>query len=160
MGLGLARQRQHVAVLGEQRHGRAGATAQHRIEVLQQAKAGPLQPGHHIGVALLGLLGTPLYRRFHGAQHVRCRALSHHVHGTGGLVQLLACQAQVSGVSLATLGCGKRFRFHHKASQRPCRAADRLAQLVQHPGQRPQIVQGQVDVGGEIGQRHARLRRS
>ncbi len=127
-------------VLGEQRYGRDLLARQHAIEVLHQGKAGALDDAG-------GLVGTQfrplhelLHGRFHGPQHQSGRAHADHFQRTAGLVQLLARDAQGTGVQRSQVGLARDVGVADKAAHGLDGPIQRLAQLVEHPRERPQVL--------------------
>ncbi len=152
MHLVVAGQRLGVAVLGKQGHGRDGLAGQHGFQVFDQGKAGALQRGGGLVGAQLGALHEALHGAFHAAQHQGRRAQAHHFEGAAGLVQLLAGDAQGRGVKLLKVRGARRIGIAHETRHGLARAFQRLAQLIEHPGQRAQVL------FGVRGLRRARLR--
>ena len=135
----VAEQGLHVAVLREQRHGRDRLAGQHRLQELQQGKAGFFQgQGDGLG-AVRRLLHIVLHRRFHGPQQQRGLRHAHHVEGTAGLVQLLLGHAQGTAVQRRQVRIAGLFGLAHKTTRRLDGGVHRLAQFVKHPGQRSEI---------------------
>ncbi len=138
----------HVLVLQEQRHGRHALAAEERLEEFGQREAGALHLGsRHLG-AQLGPFDEPLHRGFHAAQHVRGRGHAHHLQRTDCLVHVLAGDAQLTGIDRSHVLAARLRRVAHEAPQRRRSRFERLAQLVQHPGQRAQVIVWQVVVLG------------
>ena len=130
----------HVAVLGKQGHSRHVFAGQCVVQVFTQGKAGALQhPGRTVG-ACLGALHKFLHRRFHGPQHQGGRRHAHHFQRAGGLVQLLARQPQGRNVQRSQVRAACHVGLGDEAAQRLDSPVQRLAQFVQHPGQRAQVL--------------------
>jgi hypothetical protein len=141
-----------VAVLREQGDGRDGLAGQHGFQVFDQGEAGTLQRGGRLVRAQFGALHEALHGAFHAAQHQGRRAQAHHFQRTAGLVQLLAGDAQGRGVKLLQIRGPRRVGIAHETGHGLAGAFQRLAQLIEHPGQRAQVL------FGVRGLRRARLR--
>ncbi|MFD2301333.1 hypothetical protein ACFSPA_21750 [Paracidovorax citrulli] len=89
-----------------------------------------------------------LHRRFHGAQHEGRRAHAHHLQRAAGLVQLLARDAQRPGVQRGEIGLARGLGIAHEAAHGLDGAVERLAQLIQHPGQGPEILLSLAPIRG------------
>ncbi|WP_407065730.1 hypothetical protein [Delftia acidovorans] len=152
MHLVIAGQRLGVTVLGKQGHGRDGLAGQHGFQVFDECEAGALQRGGSLVGAQLGALHKALHGAFHAAQHQGRRAQAHHFEGAAGLVQLLAGDAQGRGVKFLKVRGACRIGIAHETGHRLARPFQRLAQLIEHPGQRAQVL------FGVRGLRRARLR--
>ena len=135
-----AHQRLDVAVLGKQGHRRDTLAGKHALEILHQRKAGALERQDAGIAALLGALHVALHGSFHRAQQKRRLRLPDHVERATGLVQLLARDAQRTRVQRRQVGIARDDRVAHKDAQRLGGGLQRLAQLVEHPGQGAEIL--------------------
>ena len=101
----------HFAVLWKQRHRRNNSVCKNSFKVFTQCKAGPLNFCSRFLVALLRLLYKFLNSGFHGAQHQGGSSQSHHFKCAYCLVQLLACDAQLTGIQRCQIRASGCFRF-------------------------------------------------
>ena len=132
-------QLQYISVLREQGDGGSGVALQHTFEVLDQGKAGPLHLARGLITAKLRPLDKPLGECLHGTQHLGWRRLPHHFQCANGLMELLTGNAQLAGIQLGQVRPARQLGITHKPLQGAGGAAERLAQLIEHPGQRPQV---------------------
>ena len=137
----------HVTILGEQSHGRSGLAHQHAFEIFGQRETGPLHLGGRGLVAKLRLLDEFLYGRFHAPQYVGGCAQAHHLERTDRLVQLLARDAQMAAIHRRHVRTTRKRRVANEAPQRSGSRVEGLAQLVQHPSQRAQVIGCDIDIG-------------
>ncbi len=137
----------HVLVLGKQGNRRDRLAVQHAFEEFGQREAGALDLRGRRFAARLRPLDELLHRRFHGAQDQRGGPQAHHLERADRLVQLLAGDAQLAVVDRGHVLAARQGRVAHEAPQGRRRGLERLAQLVEHPGQRAEVLGRQVDVG-------------
>ena len=130
---------QHVAVLRKQRHRRRIFPLEHTFEVFDQSEAGLFYLVDSIIAAKLGPLHKPLGECLHGAQHLGRCGLTHHLEGANGLMKLLPCDAQLTRIQRGQIRPARQLGVPHKSLQGACRTIQRFAQLVQNPGQWPQV---------------------
>ena len=143
-----AHQLTHIAVLRKQRNRRDRLVRQHTIEVLSQCKAGPFDFGGCVLIAVFRLLKKALHSSFHRPQHQGRLCQAHHFQCANGLVQLLACDAKLPRIHRGQVSPARSFGIAHKTFERFGRSIQRFAQFIQHPGQRAQITNTCVKVGG------------
>ena len=135
-----ARQRLHIAVLRKQGHGGHRLARQHAFEVFTQGKAGAFQHTGRVIGAHFRALHKLLYSRLHRPQHQGRRAHAHHLQCTAGLVQLLARNAQWSGIQCRQVRLQRQLGIMDKTAQCLDCAVERFPQLIAHPGERTQIL--------------------
>ena len=137
----------NIAVLGKQGHRRNRPVSQHTFEVFRQGKAGVLDFGDCLLAAMLGLQDKLLHRCFHSAQHQHRPSQADHLQGTHSLVELLTGNAQLAGINGGQIRATRRLSIPGKAFECFCRAVQRFAKLVEDPGQRAQVVHGEIGLG-------------
>ena len=142
-----ARQFLHIAVLREQGHGRHRLAQQQAFEKLREGEARALDLGRRRFAAQFRTLDKLLHRGFHATEHVRGRTHADHFQCPDRLVQLLARDPQVAIVDRSHVRATREIRVAHKTAQRSGGGVQRLAQFVQHPGQRAQVVGCEVQIG-------------
>ncbi len=147
----------HLPVLRKQRHGLNGLVVEHRLQVFDQGKTGPLDLACGLLVAHLWTLHETLHRGFHRPQHLGRREQAHHLQGANGLMQLLASDPQRTRVHRLQVVTAGSFRLAHEALDGLVGRVERLAQLVEHPGQRTEVGERGVrlqTVGGGVEHDH------
>ena len=142
-----ARQFLDIAVLRKQGHGSDRLAQQQAFKVFGEGKARALDLGRRRFAAELGTLDKFLHRGFHATQHVGGRAHADHFKSADRLVQLLARDPQVAIIDRSHVRATREIRVAHKTAQPSGRGVERLAQFVQHPGQRAQVVGGEIQIG-------------
>ena len=130
----------HIAVLRKQRYSRHRFAGEHAVQVFTERKTGTLQYCGGFVCAQLRALHIPLDSRLHRPQDQGGRSHAHHLQRTTGLVQLLARHAQGTGIQRRQIRLLGYLGIVDKAAQRLDGSVQRLAQFIQHPGQRPQIL--------------------
>jgi len=130
----------HVTVLGKQADRRHLMARQHRLQVFADGKAGTLDHADGVVGATRRGLDERLRHGLQGPHHQRHRCHAHHLKGSGGLVHLLARQAQRTHIGTGQLGAMAQRSLAHMAAQGLDRAIKGFAQFVQHPGQRAQVM--------------------
>ncbi|MDT4875614.1 hypothetical protein FQZ97_1109920 [compost metagenome] len=141
----------------KQRHGLNGLVVEHRLQVFDQGKTGPLDLACGLLVAHLWTLHETLHRGFHRPQHLGRREQAHHLQGANGLMQLLASDPQRTRVHRLQVVTAGSFRLAHEALDGLVGRVERLAQLVEHPGQRTEVGERGVrlqTVGGGVEHDH------
>ena len=139
-----ADQFEHITVLREQGHRRSRLALEHAFEVFAESKTGALDLVRRLLAAQLRPLHEFLRQSLHGAQQFGGCAQPHHLQRPDRLMQLLAGDAQLAGIELGQIRAPGQFSIAHKAPQRLAGTVQRLAQFVQHPGQRTQVVDPQL----------------
>ena len=129
----------HLPILREQAQCRARPLAQLGLQVFDQRKAGLLQRLRRRLGALVGALHELLDGTFHPAHRLRSGRLVDHLQRTGHLMKLLASHAQRTGIDRPQIDASRALGLACEALERLADRLDRLAGLVQHPGQRPQV---------------------
>ena len=137
---------QHLAVLREKRHRRCRLALEDTFQVFRQGKTGAFDLVRRIVAAQLGPLDEFLGQRLHDAQDLRRGTQAHHLERTDRLVQLLAGNPQLTRIQIGQVGATRQLGITHEAAQRLRCDVQRLAQLVQHPRERPQVARGQFTV--------------
>ncbi|MCY1361214.1 hypothetical protein D9M69_478740 [compost metagenome] len=143
----------HVPVLGKQGHGLHRLVVQHRLEVFHQRKTRALHLGGSCFGTGLGTLDKALHGGFHAPEHLRGRHQPHHLQGAHGLVQLLASQAQRARIDRFQIVVPRLFGLTHKPPDSLVGTVERLAQFVEHPGERTEVDERRVrrqTVGGGV----------
>ncbi len=138
----------NITVLRKQGNGGYRLVCQDTFEILRQGKTCEFNFGRSVLAALLRTLDKSLHCRLHGAQNQRRRAQAHHLKRAHGLMQLLTRNTQLTGIQRGKVRTTRQFGIPDKTLQRLGRAIQRLAQFVQYPGQRAQIIDSQVKFSG------------
>ncbi|MES2956263.1 MAG: hypothetical protein V4711_12470 [Pseudomonadota bacterium] len=138
----------NITVLRKQGNGGYRPVCQDTFEILRQGETCEFNFGRCVLAALLRALDKPLHCRFHGTQNQRRCAQTHHLKRAHGLMQLLTRNTQLAGIQRGKVGTSCQFSIPDKALQGLGRAIQRLAQFVQYPGQRAQIIDSQVKFSG------------
>jgi len=138
----------NIAVLGKQGHGGKGLVGQYAFEILSQGEAGVLDFGDRVPAAQLRLLQELLYSGLHGTQHHGRLRKTDHFQYANRLMELLAGGAQLAGVRSTQIRTARCFSLFSKSLQRLGGSLQRFAELVEDPGQRPQVIHDGIGFGG------------
>ena len=141
-GMSLVVTCQHLCltVLRKQRHGRDLLTRKYSLQKFHQRKMRALQRTSSFLRAIFGPLHEAIDRRLHAAHHL-CRGRdTHHLQCTTSLVQLLARNAQRRCIQLFQIRQTGSVRIAHETAYRFSRSLQRLAHLIEHPGQWAQVL--------------------
>ena len=145
----------HIPVLRKKRDRRHGFASEHVFKVFRHRKAGVFDFGNSIVIALLRLADKLLYSGFHGPEHWRCRWQTDHFESAHRLVKLLAGDSQGAYINRRQIGTPGRLGIPNKSFKRFGRAFKGLAKLIEHPGQRAQVINGEIGLGcrsvGDLG---------
>ena len=106
---------EHCTVLCKQRHRRSVLSLEHAFQELDQGKPRPLHRGSGFLAARLRLLNEFLRQCFHGVQELGRSALPDHFQRPYGLVQLLPCDAQGTGIQTRQIRSERQFGVAHEA---------------------------------------------
>ena len=130
----------YLAVLRKQSHRGGRLALEYAFEVFGEGKTGTLHLVGGVVTAQLRTLDKLLRKCLHRTQHLGGRPQPDHLECTHGLVQLLARDAQLAGIHFSQIRATRLFRIAHEPAQRLGSTIQRLSQLVQHPGQRAEVI--------------------
>ena len=138
-------QLQHITVLRKKGDGIHRPARQHTFKVFRQCKAGPLNPGCSILVAMFRLLQKLLDGGLHGPKYQGRTWQSDHFQCAHGLVQLLARDSQLPGLKRGQIGSARGLCLPYKTLERLCCALQGFAKLVKNPSQGAKVIDAGIE---------------
>ncbi|HOS85496.1 MAG TPA: hypothetical protein PLT46_00065 [Burkholderiaceae bacterium] len=134
-----AREHLCITVLREKANRRLLDAAHDDVQILEQGKTRALEKGRRGFVAALRALHELLNGCLHGPEHVRRSEQTDHFKGANRLMHVLTGHAQLARIDRGQVCSPRGLSVPHIPFQRLVGDFQRLAQLIEHPSQRPQV---------------------